>query len=161
MEAADGDGDEFRALLVARSKTATPGDKAVVSGTFSKVVREGVRGELTSASLKVFLKKYKHARSHLGKAARPGDEAELEMINLLAFTDPAVRETYEIHSSNKNPTNLESAVTVLKGILNRRVRHLTAHRHRRITAVVIHHHRTAVMRDRLGQLAHRRARHAR
>ena len=52
LEAADGDGDEFRALLVARSKTATPGDKAVVSGTFSKVVREGVRGELTPASLR-------------------------------------------------------------------------------------------------------------
>ena len=84
--------------------------------------RVGVTGELTCASLDAYLKTYKMAK--IG-APSPGDDpADAETINKIAFKDPATRDRYEDRTLVAAPTDLVSAVKILKSILVSRQRNV-------------------------------------
>ena len=91
LEAADGSGLELISLLRARGNAADPRDKALVAAQFTGIVRDGVRGELSLATFSTFLKSYKAARRNIAPKSRPSDDAEVEMISVIAIKDPATR----------------------------------------------------------------------
>ena len=71
VDAADGSGFELIRLVQLKRLEATPTDEALVSAEVAKIVREGVPGELTLASLKKFDKRYKAAVRNMDPATRP------------------------------------------------------------------------------------------
>lgn len=122
LEAADGSGLKLLVLLRARGRAADPRDKALVATQFAGIVRDGVRGELTLDTFTAFLKRYKSARRNIAPASRPSDEAEVEMISVIAIKDPATRELYELKTTAKPPTDLDQASDALLAMLRGRVR---------------------------------------
>jgi hypothetical protein len=122
MEDADGSGLELLRLLRDRGDKASPRDKALVTTKFSSLVRDGVKGELTLGSFSAFVKAYKSARRNIAPSSRPSDEAEVEMITVIAVKDSASRELFELKTSTTPPTNLDSAAKVLTDMLRGRVR---------------------------------------
>jgi len=122
LEDADGSGLALVELLRARGKAASPRDKALVTSKFSSLVRDGVKGELTLSSFNSFLKSYKAARRNIAPSSRPSDEAEVEMISLIAIKDSASRELYELKTATSPPANLDQASEVLSSMLRGRLR---------------------------------------
>jgi hypothetical protein len=122
MEDADGSGLELLRLLRDRGKRATPRDKALVTTKFASLVRDGVKGELTLGSFTSFLKAYKSARRNIAPGSRPNDEAEIEMITVIAIKDSASRELFELKIATSPPTDLDSAAKILTDMLRGRVR---------------------------------------
>ena len=122
LEDADGSGLAFLELLRHRGRNAKPRDKALVSSKFNKIIRDGVKGELTLNSFNAFLKTYKSARRNIDPASRPTDEAELEMISIIAIKDMAVREIFELQIALHPPNDLDDASEILFDILRGRVR---------------------------------------
>ena len=122
LEDADGSGLKFLQLLRDRGKAASPRDKALVATKFAGIVRDGVHGELTLDSFSSFLKSYKAARRNIAPSSRPSDEAEVEMISVIAVKDSASRELYELKTSASPPISLDQASTILLGMLRGRVR---------------------------------------
>lgn len=123
LEDADGSGLELLSLLRDRGKKATARDKALVTTKFASLVRDGVKGELTLGSFSTFVKAYKAARRNIAPASRPPDEAEVEMISVIAIKDSASRELYELKASATPPTDLDSAAKILTDMLRGRVRY--------------------------------------
>lgn len=122
IEDADGSGLAFLDLLRARGTNAGARDKALATSVFSGITRDGVKGELTLDSFTAFLKVYKAARRNIAPASRPNDEAEVEMISVIAIKDSASRELYELKTTLSPPSNLDSAAAILSGMLRGRVR---------------------------------------
>ena len=89
---------------------------------FASLVRDGVKGELTLSSFSSFLKAYKAARRNIAPSSRPRDEAEVEMITVIAVKDSASRELFELKTASAPPTDLDSAAKVLTDMLRGRVR---------------------------------------
>jgi hypothetical protein len=123
LEDADGSGLELLRLLRDRGGKATARDKALVTTKFASLVRDGVKGELTLGSFSTFVKAYKAARRNIAPASRPPDEAEVEMISVIAIKDSASRELYELKASATPPTDLDSAAKILTDMLRGRVRY--------------------------------------
>ena len=122
IDAADGSGSLLLAALNARAANASVADKAIVASAFDSIKSKGVTGELTVASLKTMTKAYKRAKRDLDPAQHPSAETEVQMVDLVAFKDVSVRDTYEVKCSASPPTTLDAAVTVLNGILTTRLR---------------------------------------
>lgn len=122
VDEADGSGLAALKILRERAAAASPQEKALVSAEHAKVVRDGVVGELTLDSFKAFLKAYKHVKRCSSKATRQSTETEVEMINLIAYKDPSIREIFDTRSSLKAPKNFEEATLLVKEILRRRIR---------------------------------------
>jgi len=122
IEDADGSGLKFMKLLRDRAAAASPEDRAVVAAEFTRLLREGVRGDLNLSSLKTFVRSYKLAKTNQTKATRPDDAAEVQMIHLIAYQDAAVRELYRLRVAAAPPATLSSAVSMVQSILRERVR---------------------------------------
>ena len=122
LEKADGSGLKLLIELQELSKKADHKDLAVVSATFTNIVRDGVNGELTLSSFNAYIKKYKAAIRNMKPDARPKSPAEVEMIAVIAMKDSASRELYELKSTMSPPTTLDEASTILNAILRGRVR---------------------------------------
>ena len=121
-EDADGSGLAFLELLRIRGANAKPRDKALVSSKFNAIIRNGVNGELTLHSFNSFLKTYKAAKRNIEPASRPSDEAEIEMISIIAIKDPASRELFELQIAMHPPNDLDEASEILFDMLRGRVR---------------------------------------
>ena len=118
VEKAAGDGYAFRVLLLAESKKATEGDKAVVLTELSECVRNGVSGELTSTSFEEFLIKYEEASMHQQEDQKPKPPQEVQMIATLVFKCAAIREKYALRALVQQPTSLEDAASIVFDCLN-------------------------------------------
>ena len=122
LDVADGSGDAMLKELRRRSANADRKDKALASATYHRVIRDGVGGELTLATFKLFIKEYKTAKRNMPATARQSDDAEAEMVSLVALKDPMTREIFDLKATASPPTNLDTAVTLLTGILRGRAR---------------------------------------
>ena len=106
-DAASGSGTELIRLLRARGNAASPEDRAAVSATHTEIVRNGVTGETTSDTFKVFYDKYKKATRHLPPGERPPPASEVQMINLVALkADTTVALQYQVKAAATPPTKL-------------------------------------------------------
>lgn len=122
LDSADGSGLKLLKLLCDRAHTASRKDKALASATHARIIREGVRDELRLDTFKAFLKEYKQAKANVPTSAQQPDEAEAEMINLIAMRDPNVRDVFDIKATAKPPSNLDEASTMLIEILRGKAR---------------------------------------
>ena len=95
LDGADGSGYNLIVALNDKSTRADPKDKAVAAAKYASAIRNGVIGELGFDSLKVFEKHYGRVHRNMAATARQGPEAEVEMINLIAYKDPAIAEISE------------------------------------------------------------------
>ena len=73
-------------------------------------------------SLKNYIKEYKSIKRNVPEKSRQSDEAEIDMIDLIAVKDPSVREIYELKRNAQPPTSLDAAVSLLNSILRGRAR---------------------------------------
>ena len=94
-------------MLEKRGKAAQAKAKAVVNAEFTRLVTDGVKGELTVTSLTKFLHDYETIKATQTRDI--SDEEELEMINTIAFKSPEVREMYELKATVSAPSDLDSA----------------------------------------------------
>ena len=124
IDAADGSGYKLLEALRKRAKNANTKDKALVAAQYAKIIREGVPHgtELKVESLKNYIKEYKSIKRNVPEKSRLSDEAEIDMIDLIAVKDPSVREIYELKRNAQAPTNLDQAVSLLNSILRGRAR---------------------------------------
>ena len=122
LDAANGSGLSYLQILRDRGDAATPRDTALVTSVFTKIILDGVSGELSHIKFANFLKTYKAARRNIDPNSRPTASAEAEMITLIAIKDPAIRDIYEVTTASKAPAMLEEASTVLTNILRGRHR---------------------------------------
>jgi hypothetical protein len=97
IETANGEGKALLALLFDLKNKADAKSKAVVSARFDSVKLKGIKGELTRVSLKHFIKEYKLAKLNLDASSKPGNDSEVQMINLIAFKSPDIRDLYELN----------------------------------------------------------------
>jgi len=120
----DAHGDPYalvRALL-ARAAAATPGDASVVLAEFETIRSNGIPGELDLAKISDFEIKYERAKTSLAPSSRPPEQAEVELINLIAFRDATIRESYALRTAASVPTDFHVAIEILKAILTSRRR---------------------------------------
>ena len=122
LEKADGSGLAFLGILRDRGKKANARDKALVSAKFANLVRDGVKGELTLDSYTGYIKAYKAARRNIAPSSRPSDEAEVEMISVIAIKDSATRELFELKTITSPPSTMDAASDILTGMLRGRLR---------------------------------------
>lgn len=122
IEKADGSGIAFLEALRDRAKKATARDKALITAKYSKLIRDGVAGELTLTTFNSYLKAYKSAIRNLAPDARPPDEAEVEMVSVIAIKDAATRELYELKATITSPSTMDEAADLLIEILEGRER---------------------------------------
>ena len=124
IDQADGSGYKFLELLRARAKNANTKDKALVAAQYARIIRDGVPHgtELKLQSLKDYIKEYKAIKRNVPERSRQTDEAEVDMIDLIAVKDPSVREIYELKRTASPPTNLDQASALLIAILRGRAR---------------------------------------
>ncbi|KOO28231.1 hypothetical protein Ctob_013261, partial [Chrysochromulina tobinii] len=124
IDAADGSGYKLLEALRKRAKNANTKDKALVAAQYAKIIRDGVPHgtELKVESLKSYIKEYKSIKRNVPEKSRLSDEAEIDMIDLIAVKDPSVREIYELKRNAQAPTNLDQAVSLLNSILRGRAR---------------------------------------
>ena len=122
LDAADGSGLKFLEALRARAASANAKDKAIVAAIHSRVIREGVPGELNLAAFQRYVKVYKAAKRNMPPAARQEAAAEVEMISLIAIKDPTTRELWELKTTASPPVTLDSAISTLTSILRGRLR---------------------------------------
>jgi hypothetical protein len=73
-------------------------------------------------SLKNYIKEYKSIKRNVPEKSRQTNEAEVDMIDLIAVKDPSVREIYEYKRTANPPTSLDQAVALLNTILRGRAR---------------------------------------
>ena len=112
---AKGSGRAAKIAIDAIGAAADQTDKALATAELTECVRNGVSGELTSVEpLTSFVADYKRKLRNVTKLQRPSDEAAAEMISLIALSDPSVSASYRLASRLNPPTNLESAVKLLK-----------------------------------------------
>ena len=122
LDSADGSGLRYLQILRGRGSSATPRDIALITSVFTKIIRDGVSGELSHVKLTNYLKNYKAARRNIDPKSRPTAGAEAEMITLIAIKDTSIRDIYEVKTAISAPTSLEDASTVLTDILRGRHR---------------------------------------
>ena len=124
IDQADGSGYKFLELLRARAKNANTKDKALVAAQYARIIRDGVPHgtELKLQSLKDYIKEYKAIKRNVPERSRQTDEAEVDMIDLIAIKDPSVREIYELKRTATPPTTLDQASALLIAILRGRAR---------------------------------------
>ena len=122
LDNADGSGLSYLRILRDRGNAATARDTALVTSVFTKIIRDGVSGELSHIKFANFLKSYKAARRNIDPTSRPTAGAEAEMITLIAIKDPSIRDIYEVKTATTAPATLEAASTVLTDILRGRHR---------------------------------------
>ena len=124
IDQADGSGYKFLELLRARAKNANTKDKALVAAQYARIIRDGVPHgtELKLQSLKDYIKEYKAIKRNVPERSRQTDEAEVDMIDLIAVKDPSVREIYELKRTASPPTSLDQASALLIAILRGRAR---------------------------------------
>ena len=124
IDAADGSGYKLLEALRKRAKNANTKDKALVAAQYAKIIRDGVPHgtELKVESLKNYIKEYKSIKRNVPEKSRHSDEAEIDMIDLIAVKDPSVREIYELKRNAQPPANLDEAVSLLNSILRGRAR---------------------------------------
>ena len=118
IDQAGNSGTQLILLLLADAKKATGRDRAVVASRHAKLIAQGVASELTSTSLDKYLKEYKLAKTNMPPAMRQSDEAELEMMNTIAHSDPALRGKYGLEATVAPPATYEDAVNLIKKILD-------------------------------------------
>ena len=118
IEKADGSGTKLLELLEGRAAKAKFKAKAVITAEFSKHVADGVRGELTMASLNAFMKVYEEKKACISREI--SDEEEVEMINTIAFRSPEIRDAFDLTVRAEDPEDLESALALLEDILRGR-----------------------------------------
>ena len=117
LDEADGSGIAFINLFKAKGAKATGRDKTLVTVNFNTLKRDGVLGELTTESFRQYLKAYTKEKKNLAADIQPSPESELEMINTIAYKDPAVRDKYELTSIAKPPTTFAEAAEIVYTIL--------------------------------------------
>ena len=96
-----------------------------MQSSFNRIITEGISGEITIKTISTFVKEYNKAKVDLHPDLRKAlcaDEVEVQMIDLIAFKDPAVRNLYRLESATAKPKSLKSAVMLLKSILLSSVR---------------------------------------
>lgn len=119
-EAANGSGYKYLLDIIDKGKKASLKDKTATQAKFKRTISDGVKGELTVASLDSFLKTYELEKKTV--VTEPSDAEETEMINLIAMKDAYVRDRYDTLSDISPPTDLDSAVAILDKILTGRER---------------------------------------
>jgi hypothetical protein len=95
IEDAAGHGPSLWVALDALAKEASARDLALVDATFTRVVSDGIKSELSRKVLADHVKLYKQVRMNK-PPPKPSDAAEAAMISTIALKDPSVREIYEI-----------------------------------------------------------------
>ena len=96
---ADGSGTALLGILRERAKNATPRDKALIASKLAAIIRDGVRGDLTTSTFAEFLKAYRAALRNVPEKQRPSDDAEVEMISVIAIRDGDSRDLYELKAA--------------------------------------------------------------
>ena len=119
---AEGSGSAVALALRDRAQHADPRDRALAMALYEKVVSKGVDGEMTLDSLNAFVKRHRKSERNLTLASRKPPSALVEMVNLLAFKDPAVRDLYDLRSTATPPTTFDAAINILRTILRGRRR---------------------------------------
>ena len=120
LDDADGVGTSLLRTLRDLFTKAPARAKAVVAAQLNAIVSRGISGRLSGDSLKHFLSEYKYAKINLEASARPGDPAELSMINTIAYKSPEIRDLYETKCENTPPSNMAEAVKIIESILTSR-----------------------------------------
>ena len=122
VENANGSGVALITAIKDAYRNSKPTDKAAVLAHFKAVESAGVTGEITLESLDAFLKARRRQLICLAPPVRPQPADEVEMINLIAFRDPGIREVYELKVTMTPPTKLDEAVRLIKDTLRSRRR---------------------------------------
>ena len=117
IDDADGSGHELIKILKKRAADATDEDHALVTATHAELVRKGVSGDLTLSSLKNFLTAFKMSKINQIPGSVGSDSAEVQMIHLIAYKDPEVRNHYRTRNAQKPPKTLTDAVKNLQAVL--------------------------------------------
>ena len=120
VENANGSGRALYEALETLGANAEPKEKAVITGTFDRIKTAGIVGELTLASLKAFKTSYTGAKINLVPNTGPSPEAEVEMMNLIAYKSPEVRDMYEVKTTIKPPATMADALLIIEKILSGR-----------------------------------------
>ena len=120
LDDADGIGTDLLNALRELFKKAPARAKAVVAAQLNAIVSRGITGRLSGESLKQFLSEYKHAKINLEVKARPGDEAELSMMNTIAYKSAEIRDLYETKCETSQPSTMAEAVKIIESILTSR-----------------------------------------
>jgi hypothetical protein len=119
INAANGCGRDLINAIMARGRAANRQDKAAVMARYQRVIRQAVPGELRLDPFNVFLKQYRRANRDVAPTSRQPADAEIEMINLIAYKDEGISDLYELKASAAPPASFEDAVTLVKSILRR------------------------------------------
>jgi hypothetical protein len=106
LKVSRGVGREFHRLLLAEGASAEPIDLSLVVAEYDAVCRRGVDGRITADSLKAFLIEYDQKLIRTPSASRKTDLAEAEMINVIVFKDPDIRDRYATAIEVSAPTTL-------------------------------------------------------
>ena len=122
IDDADGDGLKLLNALRERERNATAKDRALITAKHQRLIRDGIKGELHLESFTNYLKAYRRETRCVPPTSRLTNEAEVEMISLIATKDPGVREIYELKSTANDPKDLNAAASLLSGILRGRQR---------------------------------------
>ena len=116
-------GREYHRLLLAEGAKADPIDLSLVVAEYDSVCRRGVDGRITTESLKAFLIEYNQKLIRTPANNRKSDLAEAEMINVIVFKDPDIRDRYATAIEVSAPTTLVQATGKLKTLLRRDTRY--------------------------------------
>ena len=73
--------------------------------------------ELTTSTFAEFLKAYRAALRNVPEKQRPSNDAEVEMISVIAIRDGDSRDLYELKAAANSPTKLSEAAKILTDIL--------------------------------------------
>jgi len=119
----DARGDPHALITALRdlAANATTADTSVVSAEFDAAKVSGITGELSLEKVSNYAVRYERAKASLAPASRPTPAAEVELVNLMAFKDPSVREAYGLRTVTP-PTSFQAAIAILKQILTSRLR---------------------------------------
>jgi hypothetical protein len=96
IAAAAGSGRDFINAAMAKGRAANCQDKAAVMARYQRVIRQAVPGELRLEPFNAFIKGYRRVNRDVAPTSRQSAEAEIEMINLIAYKDDGISELYEV-----------------------------------------------------------------
>ena len=114
-----GNGLDLLRFMRQYATTADNTDRALVMSQYEASASATLH-ELTENSLRAWIKAYMRAKRHVPVGSRKSDAAEVELVNILVYRDPGIRELYEITTSAKRPTTLDEAVDAVSSLLRRR-----------------------------------------
>ena len=117
-EASAGSGKRLIRELNNRSANASDEDKHLVRGKADLIRQRGIAGAVTTTSLKAYVKEYTMSQRNLPMGERQQPDGEVQMIGLIAFKDPAIRQEYRLRTVPPHtPTTLAQATGVIYSIL--------------------------------------------